>query len=88
MIHSRAVIDSYGPTPFRPRWSRTTARPMRTLARGLSGLKRSRSTGVVNGRLRPWMKNATLDGSHWMPSGMPSSSYRPLMCTSLVNRWW
>ena len=64
------------------------ASPMRNRASGGSGRKRSRSSGVVNGREAPSAKKAMLDGSQRSSSGIPSSSHNPAMWRSLVNRWW
>ena len=87
-IHSRAVIDSNGPTALARFCSRNTASPIRSRAGGDSGPKRSRSSGEVNAHWRPSRKNAIEDGLHSSSSPIPSSSYSATMWRSLVKRWW
>ncbi len=52
---------------------------MRSRAGGDSGVKRSRSSGVVNGREAPSTKKATDEGRHSIVPATPSSSHSPTM---------
>jgi hypothetical protein len=87
-IHADAVIDSNADTSWRRRCSASTESPIRNRDTNGSGRKRSRSSGETNGHERPSTKNPTDDSRHSSSSGIPSSSYRRVMCTSEVNRWW
>ena len=67
-------MPSNGPTSFAVFCSFSTASPIRMRAAGLSGPKRRRCSGLVNGHERPSRKNAIEDGRHSSSSGIPSSA--------------
>ncbi len=72
--HCSAVTCSYGVLSLPNFWTARTDAPIRTRPIGDSGLKRSRSIGLVNGHCLPSMKNDCVESRHSSSSGIPSSS--------------